>query len=416
MDVGLDRVLTERLAQRSASWSAAWSGVILLKGSVLLAATLVGVIGVLEMHSSFLLLAAIQAASVTVVLTTQTAAAALGRLPALAVARIGSRLAAMAGIIALVTFRTFDSQFLVDYSIVLVGFADILGAAILGTAVLRAEAAKIERDALSRTGLLIAIGAGLPLGIANLAVWLYTKLDTIILAAVSDLATVGVYTAAVRLAELLGGLPTALNSITLSALAELWSSDTHRFRLARNVVLAATATVMGFLCLLVFLLSEPIVSVTYHIPSAELYLKLMVWGQIFAACSVICGLSLQVSQRSSTTAQIALLLALVSIPTYGVAIAVYGAIGAAAGTTLLYAAIVPIGLLLRASREVYLAVLIDVAIVTLAIAAAFAPLLLLSLRGPLPLDLQVVSASITFVTIAATAFLITRRLRGGFIR
>jgi O-antigen/teichoic acid export membrane protein len=417
IDFGTDRVLGERLAQRSLNWTAAWWGVVIVKGCALGLGLVIGVLALELDHAAFGVLVAIQAASLTTTLTAQAIAAGLQRLRALAIVRVGSRTTALAGIGAVVAFHA-DLGSIVVYSIVLVAITDILGVLVLARYVFWPELRKLDSDPWNEASVRAAVRAGLPLGISALAVWLYTKLDTVILAGVTDFATLGVYTAAVRLAELLGGIPTALNSITLATLADLWSKDSRRFRLARDAVLAATTIGMGLACLIMFLLAGPIISATYHLPDVAVYLRPLVWGQLFAASAVICGLSLQVSNRSPAVAHIALALALISIPTYSVLIALFGPLGAAVGTTALYASIIPIGILLPASRDTFVPLLFDAVIVGVGLLAAFVALLIASGRGPVPLIVQVPVASLTYVAVTASCVVVStaRKYRIGLIK
>jgi len=405
IDFGTDRILTERLAQRSPGWIAAWWGVVVVKGSTLGPGLVIGLLVLAVDHVGFVLLVAIQGASLTATLTTQAMAVVLHRLPALALVRVGTRMMALAGIAVVVAFHV-DLGSIVSYSIVLVSIADLSGAALLGAYVFRPDLTKLDRDDWNQASIWAAVRAGLPLGVSSLAVWLYLKLDTVILAGVSDLSTLGTYTAAVRLAELLGGIPTALYSVTLTALAELWAGDARRFRFARDALLTATTISMGLVCMIVFLLATPIAGATYHLPNAALYLRLLVWGQVFAAAGVISGASLQVSKKNSAVAHIALLVALVSIPTYTFLIAFFGASGAAIATTALYTAILPIGLLLPATRETFLPLLVDAAILILCLLAAFVALIVAQRNGPIPIAIQVPLASVAYVAVAACSFLL----------
>ncbi len=412
VDFGADRVLTERLAQRSPHWIAAWWGVLLVKGCALGLGLVVGLVALEADHAAFALLIAIQGAAVTANLTAQAMAAALNRLPALATVRVVTRLAALAGIGATVAL-TADVGSLVTYSIVVVSIADLGGVGLLGAIVIRPELRNLERVTLSQAGVLGALRTGLPLGVSSLAVWLYLKLDTVILAGVTDLSTLGVYTAAVRLAELLGGIPTALNSVALTALADLWSKNTRRFRLARDSILVTTTLGMGLICTVVFILSTPIVDATYRLPNASLYLGALVWGQVYAASGVICGVSLQVSKQSPAVAYIAVTVAILGIPTYIVSIAFLGAFGAAVATTALYAAILPIGLLLPASRETFLPLLASTAVLILCLVTALAVVKVAQLIGPIPLLAQVALASVAYSAVAACGLfaLSARRVR-----
>src|SRR5450759_1829396 len=165
---------------------------------------------------------------------------------------------------------------------------------------------------------------------------------------------------------------------------------------------------MGLVCLVMFLLAGPILNVTYHLADPAIYLRPLVWGQVFAAAAVICGLSLQVSKKSSVLAHISLALAIVSIPTYIVLISLFGAIGAAVGTTALYASIIPIGILLPASRSTFLALLGDVVIICIGLLAAFATLNIAARLAPVPLIVQVPLASLIYVLVAVGGLAVTR--------
>ncbi len=414
IDFGTDRILTERLAQRSAHWIAAWWAVVLFKGCAIVVAFVLG-FAVLQMqHAVFALLIVAQGASVTATLTAQAMGAALHRLPALAITRGVGRAVAVAGVGWMIGTHVAPGS-VVANSIVFVSVADLIGVAFLGVWVFRPELGRLDRQPWSQASVWTAVRAGLPLGISSLAIWLYLKLDTLILAAVSDLSTLGAYTGAVRIAELLGGIPAALNAVVLTAFADLWSQDARRFQLARDAVLAATTLGMGFVCMVLFLLAGPVVDATFHLAEVTVYVRPLVWGQVFAAAGVICSASLQVSKRSGAVAHIALLVALLSIPTYIFLISFFGAFGAAVGTTALYSAILPIGLLLPASRQTFLPLLADATALTLSLLAAFATLVIAQHGGPIPLGFQVAIASVAYIAVAACClpFLIHRSRGSG---
>jgi O-antigen/teichoic acid export membrane protein len=340
-------------------------------------------------------------------LTTQAMAAALDRLPALAIGRIGTRGAALLGFGATVFFFSWSRDALVETAITSIALADIACVFVLGIWSLRPAIARLTRQPVSLVDIRSAIQAGLPLGLSSVAVWLYVKLDTLILAAFVDWTTLGAYTAAVRLAEVLGGIPTALNSAVLPTLARLWSEDQRRFWIMRDTLLAITTTSMGFICLIVFVFAGPIASATYHLANAVPYLQILIWGQVFAACGVICNAALQVNGQNRAVAHISFSVALLSVPVYLALIVGFGGMGAAIGTVALYAAILPIGLLWHSSRATYVPLLKASAIVTLALGFAFATLLLTSQFVSVPFGLKVLLACLAYLMVCVLGYVMT---------
>jgi O-antigen/teichoic acid export membrane protein len=242
-------------------------------------------------------------------------------------------------------------------AVISLGVWDIANACLLWLFGLRSDLARLPYAPASRSASWLAFRNALPLGISSLATWVYVKLDTILLGLTTDLATLGAYTAAVRLAELLGGLSTALNAVMLPAFARLSATHPENFRRARDAAITAVTFGIGLLCLGIFCFADMLVSVAFKLPSSSLYLQILVWGQIYAAAGVVCAVVLQVRGRGRSIAEITVLTSIISIPLYVVLIKIGGAVGAAVATVVSYALIIPIGLRLKASRTTFVPLL-----------------------------------------------------------
>jgi O-antigen/teichoic acid export membrane protein len=365
VDLGTDRVITQRLAERAPSWRAALSALVIVKATLIAVGAIVALTYSVVTGTDYAWLVLLQAASVTLMLSAQSIAAGLGRLAPYAIVRVLFRLIAVASVAVLVGVFAHRSQ-IVEYSIGCIAIGDVMAVALLAWVLFRAEFASAG-DAPTLSTIRQAFRDALPLGVSSLAVWVYLKLDTVLLALFAGLTTVGAYTAAVRLAELLGGVPTALGPVVLSVLARLWNRDESEFRRARDGIVLISTLVIGICCLAVFQFAPGLISATYRIPASTPYLRLLVWGQLFATVGVIGNVALQISRNANAVAQIAIAVAVLSVPTYGILIPIAGGTGAAAATVALYAAIIPIGLLVRSSRRTFSALTICLAV---AVAAA----------------------------------------------
>jgi len=355
VDLGTDRVLTQRVAETSSGWTAAWRAMIWLKGGGLGIAFLVGLLYFVVRGDSFEVLLVLYGIAISTWLTVQGLASALRRLGLYTVFRIVSRAGGFVTFAATATlgFRAHPAAFaVISFSV-----WDVASACLMWLAGLRSDVTRLPSAPASRSASWLAFRQALPLGVSTLATWLYVKLDTILLGLTSDLATLGAYTAAVRLAELLGGLSTALNAVLLPAFARLSATESENLHRARDAAIAGVTFSIGLLCLGVFCFADVLVVIAFKLPASALYLQILVWGQIYAAAGVICAVVLQVRGRGRSIAEITVLTSIISIPLYVVLIKIGGAVGAAVATVVSYALILPIGLRLRAARTTFVPLL-----------------------------------------------------------
>lgn len=370
IDMGTDRVVTQRLAERAPTWRAALGALVIVKSAVITVGAVAAMVYSQETGVDYGWLVLLQAASITLMSSAQSVAAGLRRLASYAVVRVLFRLIAVALFALLVGVLGHRGQ-IVEYSITIIAISDLVAVALLAWILLHVEFASTGEAPTPRT-VRQAFQDALPLGVSSLAVWVYLKLDTLLLAVFAGLTTVGAYTAAVRLAELLGGLPTALGPVVLAVLARLWNRDESEFRRARDGIVLVSTLVMGVCCLAVFQFASSLIMATYRIAAATPFLQILVWGQLFAIAGVIGNVSLQVTRNANAVAQIAIAVAVLSVPTYAILIPLAGGTGAAGATVGLYAAIIPVGLLVRSSRQTFrpLAVCLAVAIAAACLATA----------------------------------------------
>jgi len=380
VDLGTDRVLTQRVAEMSSGWTAAWRALIWLKGGGLSIAVLVALLYFGVRGDAFEALLVLYAIGTSVWLTLQGLASALHRLGRYTIFRIVSRVGGFVALAAAaaVGVRAHPAALAVTSLFVW----DIATACLLWFA-LRAHLARLPSSPASRSASWLAFRQALPLGVSSLAVWLYVKLDTILLGLTTDLITLGAYTAAVRLAELLGGLSTALNAVLLPAFARLSVSEPENFRRARDATITTVVFGVGLLSLVVFCFADALLAVAFKLPASAPYLQILVWGQIYAVAGVICAVDLQVRGRGRSIAEITVLTSLISIPLYVVLIKIGGAVGAAVATLVSYALILPIGLGLRPSRTTFVPLLRASIVLMPAVAAGLGTFLYLGgFRGP----------------------------------
>ena len=355
VDLGTDRVLTQRVAEPSPGWTAAWQALIWLKGGGLALAFLVAIAYFVIRGDSFEVLLVLYGIAVSAWLTLQGLASALRRITLYAVLRIGSRTGGVVTLAAIATlgYRTHPAA----SAVLSLGVWDFATACLLVLVGVRPGLAQLPSAPASRSASWVAFRQALPLGVSSLATWLYVKLDTILLGLISDLPTVGAYTAAVRLAELLGGLSTALNAVLLPAFSRLSATEPEDLPRARDAAITAVTLGIGLLCLGVFCFADALVAVVFKLSASVLLLRILVWGQVYAAAGVICAVVLQVRGRGRSIAEITVLTSIISIPLYVVLIKIGGAVGAAVATVASYALILPIGLWLRASRSTFVPLL-----------------------------------------------------------
>lgn len=352
VDFGTDRVLSERLAKGSSSWSYAWHAVVALKGTV----AIVSISGSLLIWflkgrpEPFLVIT--QAAAISSWLTLQAVTSAVNRLPILALARIASRLAGISVLEVLLV--GVKSQGSAGAAILCMSTADIAVSLVVWWILWRRTLYRLPFNRFDSTAVIDTVRHAAPLGISSIAVWVYVKSDSLLLAGLVDLATLGTYTAAVRLAELLAGLAVAVNAVTLPALAKLHAESALRFAAARDFVIVSTAVALTTICLVIYLFADPIMALLYRFPDAALYLKIMIWAQIFAGTGAVATSALQVVGLNRLIARLTLTISVFGLVVYTVLIRLAGARGGAWGTLLTYAAILPLGLLLAKSRPTFI--------------------------------------------------------------
>ncbi|HEY9289373.1 MAG TPA: oligosaccharide flippase family protein [Candidatus Dormibacteraeota bacterium] len=355
VDLGSDRVLVQRVAETSVDWRSAWRAVLWLKGGGVTAAGLASLVYFFFSGNLLPLLAVFYALSVTAWLTIQGLASTIQRVRLYSVLRAAGR---GAGVIALLVFAWLGYlSHPAALAAVLVSAADVVAGAAIWVVALQPYFRRLRLAPVNRASTLKAVRQSFPLGISSIATWIYVKIDTILLGLLTNLPTVGAYTAAVRLAELLGGLSTAIYTVLLPAFARSSTSDTDDLWRRRNLAVVAVMIAIGFLCLGVFCFANVILEVTFRIAASISYLQILAWGQIYAAAGVISYAILQVRRAQGTIAAISIATSLLSIPLYVALILIWGATGAAIGTVVSYALIVPAGLMLTASRSVFRIVL-----------------------------------------------------------
>lgn len=367
VDLGTDRVLTQRVAERSSGWTAAWRALIWLKGGGLGIALLVALIYFLVRGDVFEALLVLYGIATSAWLTLQGLASALHRLGRYTIFKVASRVGGL-GTLAVAATVGFSAH-PAGLAVISLFVWDAGIGGLLWLVGLRSDLARLPATPATRSASWLAFRHALPLGISSLATWLYVKLDTILLGFTTDLATLGAYTAAVRLAELIGGLTTALNAVLLPAFAGLSVTEPENLRRARDAAITAVAFGVGLLCMVVFCFADVLLSVAFKLPASALYLRILVWGQIFAAAGVICAAVLQVRGQGRSIAEITVLTSILSIPLYVVLIKIGGAVGAAVATFVSYALILPIGLGLRPSRTTFVPLLRASVVLLPAIAA-----------------------------------------------
>jgi O-antigen/teichoic acid export membrane protein len=356
IDLGTDRMVTQRIAEKAPSWPAAWRALLMLKVGFFGAATLLAALFWIASSNSLPFLILCYAAATSAWLTVQALASGLSRLGWLAAARVISRVGGF------VTFGAFllsqpHQESASAYALAFVAIWDLGGVVALWFGSMKPGLTRIPGIAADLSGTKRALQEALPLGVSAVATWLYVKLDTIILAWFSDLATLGAYTAAVRLAELLGGFSTALNAVLLPAFARISAKDSKYFQAARDIIIIATALFIGLACLLTYFFADTILAVTYRLPGSAPYLRILIWGQIFGALGAICGAALQIQGLGMAIARIATITAAISLPLYVIFIHFGGATGAAIATVISYGMILPVGLAIPASRRTLVAFL-----------------------------------------------------------
>ncbi len=184
----------------------------------------------------------------------------------------------------------------------------------------------------------ILLRDGLPLLAASLLVTLYLRIDQLMIGQLLGDAPLGIYSAAVRLAEPWVVLPTTLITAALPGLVALRASDTAAFE-RRVGQLYAAITLYGYaIALLVTLLASPLVPLLLGpaFAAAVPSVIILTWAGLFAALGSARGAYLTAMGWTHLHTPTVALGALVNLLLNFWLIPLYGLIGAASASLIAY--------------------------------------------------------------------------------
>jgi PST family polysaccharide transporter len=127
-----------------------------------------------------------------------------------------------------------------------------------------------------------------PLALSSVAVWLYMRVDQLMIAWMLDETSVGVYSVAVRLAEVWYFVPSALVSSLFPTLLRMRESDPVLYR-ARVQALFTSLVLLGYAAAIpISLLARPVVLLLYGEAYAAAWPSLVVlaWAGVFVGLGV----------------------------------------------------------------------------------------------------------------------------------
>jgi len=127
-----------------------------------------------------------------------------------------------------------------------------------------------------------------PLALSSVAVWLYMRVDQLMIGWMLDEASVGVYSVAVRLAEVWYFVPSVVVSSVFAALLRARESDPVRYR-ARVQALFTGLVLLGYVAAIAISLgARPVVLLLYGeaYEAAWPSLAVLAWAGVFVALGV----------------------------------------------------------------------------------------------------------------------------------
>lgn len=195
----------------------------------------------------------------------------------------------------------------------------------------------------------------LPVGLATLAVVIFARVDQLLLGAMSTVRELARYGVAVRVVEAFNFVPTAIGAIALPALAHLDTFDPARARRLVRTGFRYLAVAVLPLAALVTVSGGDLLAEVFGSPyrAAAPSLTLLFWANYFVFAWVLARQVLVAGRQGRSLAILAWVAAVVNVALNIVLIPSFGAKGSAAASLIAYAAPFVGSLLLASSRPVF---------------------------------------------------------------
>lgn len=176
-----------------------------------------------------------------------------------------------------------------------------------------------------------------PLLISSIFAFIYLKIDTIMLRFMTDIESVGIYSSAVKISEMIYLFPILISNSFLPLLVKS-KKEMPLFINVLTTQFKINITLCLFLILFFFLFAKEIISLVYGFEyrDAALIIKIHIWSVLAIALNSIYSKIIIIENKQSVFVKISFLGALVNVIINIIIIPTYGYLGAAYSTLISY--------------------------------------------------------------------------------